>query len=313
VLLLFGTSNKIFSFRKHQHVNNERCCPSAVTKEKIFCARNLEIHPLSTSIIIILLSSSSAVHFCFETAYHNMASRKVCAMDFCSLADAISTKEIWACSNAFLTTVDVDNPAYCPLDTVVFNKDTNRYETTEVSLLTEDDFILQALVMWNLYRMEQGWGIQKCLAQLSVWQGKTAATTERSTLKNLWKKEATSKFVGKGLNHQDNFDTFRKYYHGTRGKTYRWARRSNTMHSNVHMLAEQSTVQWALDLQQQGSTHYRELAAAVIRVQYNMVDDGGDVTTVPKLLYQAAMTSAGDGSFCSDAMTALETASDSNP
>jgi hypothetical protein len=279
--------------------------------------RELVIHPLSTSIIIIILlsssSSSSAVHFCFETAYHNMASREVCEVDFRNLADAISTKEIWACSNAFLTTVDVDNPAYCPLDTVVFNKDTNRYETTEVSLLAEDDFILQALVMWNLYRMEQGWGVQKCLAQLSVWQGKTAATTERSTLKNLWKKEATSKFVGKSLNHHDSFATFRKYYyHRTKGKTTRRVRRSNTKLSNVHVLAEQSTVQWALDLQQQGSTHYRELAAAVIRVQYNM-NDGGDVKLVPKLLLQAAMTSAGDGYFCRDAMRALETARDSDP
>jgi hypothetical protein len=231
----------------------------------------------------------------------------VCAQDFCDLADAISSKEIWACSDAFLTTVDMDNPAYSPLDTVVFNTDTNRYESTEVSLLAEDDFILQALVMWNLYRMEQGWGIKKCLGQLSVWEGKAAGT--ESTLKNLWKKEATSKFVGKGLNHQDNFDTFRKYYCGTQGKTYRWARRSNTMHSNVHVLAEQSTVQWALDLQ--GSTHYRELAAAVIRIQYILVMDGADITGVPTRLLQAATSSEGDGSFCRDAMRALETLSTS--
>jgi hypothetical protein len=225
------------------------------------------------------------------------------------LACAISSKEIWACSDAFLTTVDVDNPACSPLDTVVFNKDTNRYESTEVSLLAEDDFILQALVMWNLYRMEQGWGIQKCLRQLSVWEGKAAATEDTLTSKNLWKKEATPKFVGKGLNHQDNFDTFRKYYYGTQGKTYRWARRSNTMHSNVHVLAEQSTVQWALDLH--GSTHYRELAAAVIRIQYILVKDDADITVVPKLLLQAATTSEGDGSFCREATRALETASTS--
>jgi hypothetical protein len=235
-------------------------------------------------------------------------SMAVCAQDFCDLADAISSKEIWACSDAFLTTVDVDNPAYSPLDTVVFNTDTNRYESTEVSLLAEDDFILQALVMWNLYRMEQSWGVQKGLRQLSVWEGKAAAT--ESTLKNLWKKEATSKFVGKGLNHQDNFDTFRNYYYGTQGKTYRWARRSNTMHSNVHVLAEQSTVQWALDLR--GSTHYRELAAAVIRVQYILVmEDDADVTIVPKLLLQAATTSASDGSFCREATRAIEKAATS--
>jgi hypothetical protein len=235
-------------------------------------------------------------------------SMAVCAQDFCDLADAISSKEIWACSDAFLTTVDVDKPAYSPLDTVVFNTDTNRYESTEVSLLAEDDFILQALVMWNLYRMEQSWGVQKGLRQLSVWEGKAAAT--ESTLKNLWKKEATSKFVGKGLNHQDNFDTFRKYYYGTQGKTYRWARRSNTMHSNVHVLAEQSTVQWALDLR--GSTHYRELAAAVIRVQYILVmEDDADVTIVPKLLLQAATTSASDGSFCREATRAIEKAATS--
>lgn len=105
--------------------------------------------------------------------------------------------------------MDVDSPAYSPIETVVFNKDTLRYETTEPNLV-EDDFILQALVMWNLYRMDKAFGVAKGLQELSVYNGKRDASIKK--LQNLWASEITPQSVGKGLNHHDNFDAFHRFY-----------------------------------------------------------------------------------------------------
>ena len=102
-----------------------------------------------------------------------------------------------------------------PLDCVEFDKEKNRYQVTSAEDFTEDDVILQAMVVFALYRMEKGWGQKRSIKALSIWGGKPANDTddELFPLVNLWKEEirqrVSEKVIGlTTFNYFDNFDGF---------------------------------------------------------------------------------------------------------
>jgi len=155
--------------------------------------------------------------------------RDSCADDLALLA-LLDDDTVWKLSEAFLAANSIDDEAYLPLSNVVFNHTTNRYEAaTNTAGLNEDDWILHAMVMWNLRRLELGWGLQRMLRQLSIWANPECPS--ESNLPNHWraeiqklkttkkpekkkKKKKTTKrltetgtmMLGKGLENHDNFD-----------------------------------------------------------------------------------------------------------
>lgn len=194
------------------------------------------------------------------------------------------TAFIWTLSDVFLNYDPIDEAAYSPLSYIVFNETTKHYEEpdTENTIgLKPDDWILQAMVMWNLTRLQPGCGREKMLRQLTVWShpkkpseseqskifdseiqrlqtthkatGKRKASDHAETESKSRKKQKSGMvMLGKGLTHHNNFDTFCKFYAYTEDfeeDQQRWRRRSDTQLNWVHVLGEQSTVQWALQAQ----------------------------------------------------------------
>lgn len=241
----------------------------------------------------------------------------------------------------------MDDSCFSPLDSVVFNKKARRYvyqDNTKCKekLHYQDDFILQVMVIGNLHRLEFGIGGPSALRNLSVWAG-LDSTCE---LPNLWtkeieqlqKKQPTGKGSNKaklarGLHHQDDFDTFLKYY-CNKGKPLkgRWARQSNTHNhqSNfVHVLAEQSMVQWVLHYYG-NDYNMKELAVRVLSLQHrSIVEENSNVSSrsssdeeslllfhlpkdIPEVLLQVAISANGDGSFVKRALNALAGEDDDN-
>lgn len=184
------------------------------------------------------------------------------------------TEQVWACSDRFLSCVCVDDSAaYSPLEEVVWDKTTARYrcreDNDEMTGIQPDDFIVQAMVMWTLYRLEMGIGRPAALQQLSVWGATNQKRPNRSELPNLWEKETSNEdLVGRGLYHPDNFTTFCKFFSGCQEKTDNWARRplKADKRRNTYILADQSVVQWAV-AHCEVNPHYASLAAAVIRLE----------------------------------------------
>ena len=134
-----------------------------------------------------------------------------------------------------------------------WNEETKRYTFKNIEdeeddeEITEDDIILQAMMMLLLARMEQWWGQEKTVRQLSIWNHDKKPN--ESDCLNLWESEiqdliATKKLGKNSTNHQDNYCTFVQLYPVT--SEARWNRRSDTFLGQLHMLAEQATVQWAL-------------------------------------------------------------------
>ena len=182
--------------------------------------------------------------------------------------------------------------------------ETERRYRSKNENMKHDDFILQAMVMWNLYRLNQGWGRQKMLRQLTVWSNPKQKT--ESHLSNLWKEEIrdlqAAKKMGKTtLEHQDNFDTFCRFYTFTEDTSGRWARRSATHLNWLHILAEQATVQWALDAAKD-DPHLSELAACVIRIQWQTRNR----KQLPRLLLAEAFKSDGDEGYCKAVLKRME-------
>jgi hypothetical protein len=263
-------------------------------------------------------------------------SRKACAEIFEDLADVLLPGVIWNLSAAFLSSQSIDDPGFSPLDNVEWNLTAGRHESKDPT--NDDDCILQAMVMWNLYRLEKSWGRPKMLVsccfpfvadetkrvlfkfaslpffqwiishcffcfsffekQLSVWAHPKQPC--ESDLKNLWKDEIeTTKKLCKGLNHADNFDAFCRYYQGTNNFPSRWQRRSDTSLNYVHVFAEQATVQWALEVK---DPHLQELAAGVIRYQ----NEASDPKELGTLLLVVAERCGDDGSFCKQVLLTIE-------
>ena len=157
-----------------------------------------------------------------------------------------------------------------PLDFVQFNEERGRYEVEEGSNITEDDMIIQAMVMFALYRMEKGWGRGRSWKALSVWSGKPAIDADIFPLENLWKEEIQqtidNKQLGKNtLGHFDNLDNFPRFYGCSKG---RWSRRSSSYIGQVHIFAEQAAVQIALHLHKHVSREYALLASSIIHYAF---------------------------------------------
>jgi hypothetical protein len=98
-----------------------------------------------------------------------------------------------------------------PLDRVCYNEARRKYEykNDDGSSVNEDDFILQAMVMLLLYRLEFGLGKQMAMQQLSVWKGSAKKPT-KSTLPNLWEQDLVPS--KKQAGHIDNFYAFADCY-----------------------------------------------------------------------------------------------------
>jgi hypothetical protein len=157
-----------------------------------------------------------------------------------------------------------------PLDCVEFDKEKNRYQVTSTEDITEDDVILQAMVVFALYRMEKGWGQGRSVKALSIWGGKPANDTddELFPLVNLWKEEIrqciSEKMIGlTTLDHFDNFENFPRFYLRG-GPRSRWRRRSDSVIGQVHIFAEQAAIQLALHLHEHVSRDYAILSSLII-------------------------------------------------
>jgi hypothetical protein len=157
-----------------------------------------------------------------------------------------------------------------PLDCVEFDKEKNRYQVTSTEDITEDDVILQAMVVFALYRMEKGWGQGRSIKALSIWGGKPANDTddELFPLENLWKEEIrqciSAKMIGlTTLDHFDNFENFPRFYLRG-GPRSRWRRRSDSCIGQVHIFAEQAAIQLALHLHEHVSRDYAILSSLII-------------------------------------------------
>jgi hypothetical protein len=211
----------------------------------------------------------------------------VCTYD----SNSSKVKAPWKLSTTAFSGASIDET---PLDLIRYNASTRKYEYTEQTKKAdkrrkEDDFILQAMVMLLLYRLEFGLGKQLAMQQLSIWQG-TSKKPSHSKLPNLWEKDL--KASKKQAGHIDNFYTFADcYQRNTNGPGHIWNRRSTSVRSVLHEFAEQSVVQWALELMKQKEFFdYPFLAANVIKIAAAESSAGasGDLA---KLLYDAAVRS----------------------
>ena len=160
-----------------------------------------------------------------------------------------------------------------PLDVAQFNKNKGRYEVKEGSDVSDDDVIIQSMLIFALYRMEKGWGRKRAFQALSIWSGKPANDDADNifTLTNLWKDEIqkaiAEKKLGKNtLGHPDNFDNYPRFYGNSKG---RWGRRSSSYVGQVHMFAEQATVQIALYLHENVSEQYALLASMIVHFAFH--------------------------------------------
>ena len=205
--------------------------------------------------------------------------RDMIGLDISHLGEVICTSGNWN---------DVQQSSFesseiLPLDFVQFNEEKGRYEVEEGSNITEDDVIIQAMVMFALYRMERGWGRGRSWKALSVWSGKPANDADDIfPLENLWKEEIKqtidNKQLGKNtLGHFDNFDNFPRFF-GDSCKG-RWSRRSSSYIGQVHIFAEQASVQLALHLHNHISKDYALLASSIIHYAfYNEFDLMSDIS-----------------------------------
>lgn len=202
--------------------------------------------------------------------------RKIIVEEISRLGEILSLNTHWS-SVQFSSFKSGD---ILPLDFVQFNKRTGRYEVEEGSNVTEDDVIIQAMVIFALYRLEKGWGRERAIKALSVWRGKSKRGSYDADdifpLQNLWKEDiqqaiAEEKLGKTTLSHPDSFDNFPRFY----GTTQRnpWKRRSNTYKNQVHIYAEQAAVQMALHLHRHVSTDYSFLASTIIYYALQFYND----------------------------------------
>ena len=92
---------------------------------------------------------------------------------------------------------------------------TKRYTSCSSGSVTEDDIILQAMMMLFLTQMEQGWGVEKVCRQLCIWANEKKPTESDSV--NLWEDEIQGLIDKKQLSHNafahiDNYASFARLY-----------------------------------------------------------------------------------------------------
>jgi hypothetical protein len=81
--------------------------------------------------------------------------------------NVLATKLVFQYSDAVFT----GDEFVSPLQFAQWDEATKRY-TSCSSIVTEDDIILQAMMMLFLTQMEQGWGVEKVCRQLCIWKKK---------------------------------------------------------------------------------------------------------------------------------------------
>ena len=181
-----------------------------------------------------------------------------------------------------------------PMDFVQFDNETNRYQVKEEMKeeIVEDDIILQAMVVFSLYRMEKGWGKGRSYKAFSIWGGDPAEDEDDSfPLQNLWEEEIQQKIAQKKLGpttlkHFDNFDVFPKFYL-PESRRNRWKRRSDSHVGQVNILAEQAAIQVALYLHEK-SRDYATLASLIISTALS--GDGETMNEITMFLLNAALS-----------------------
>lgn len=186
-----------------------------------------------------------------------------------NLADKLYGNLAFNCSNKFTTTMA--NPA---LDVVKWNESKLRYEVPTKSGYTNDDAILQAMVMlFIIGRMQYGWGLELTCRQLSTWCHPKKPSTNKDNLLNLWQSEieilVANKQLGKTtLNHHDNYCSIAHIYRSegfTNHGGAKWQRKSTSFLGKLHEISEQATIQWALS-QKDVDPYMSEVAIVIIKL-----------------------------------------------
>ncbi|KAL3903767.1 MAG: hypothetical protein SGILL_010321 [Bacillariaceae sp.] len=175
-----------------------------------------------------------------------------------------------------------------PLDCVTFDEKTKRYKVSEASGFTEDDAILEALVMFFLFaRLKFGWGLKDACSQLSVWCKKSgkrkreddaentlngSGNRNPNQLDNLWSEEMKTFGLEKQLSHQDNFDAIRTVFVND-ASGGGWDRRSfagkkPSKRSRLHELTEQAAIQWALQKKEKDTDRYMIIGPSMLIKMY---------------------------------------------
>jgi len=236
-------------------------------------------------------------------------------------------RSCWDLSESFwLGEVDDDDEeergGEFPIQSVRFDKKDRRYHSTS-KLFKDDDVILQAMVMMALWRFENTYGVQTMLQQLSLYnnsgsenQESNSASSTTTDLPNLWEEEIqnliSNKKLGKTtLHHKDNYDSFQKLY-ATSEPPSTWARRSKTFKSNVHVLAEQASIQFVTE-RLVDDRDLVELSATVIRFCHQFEPSSPDMAYLCiKVLWKAALMadSGNGGTFATIAMRLISTSSE---
>ncbi|KAL3940407.1 MAG: hypothetical protein SGARI_000979 [Bacillariaceae sp.] len=251
------------------------------------------------------------------------------------------------CSGNFKTSKKYTQDPYdddedTPLDCVTLNEKTMRYEVSKDSGFTNDDAILEALVMFFLFaRLKYGWGLEKTCLKLSVCsiipKSKASKSGKRkrdddeenaqngaslsddgpTKLEDIWAEEIERLGVRKQLNWNDNYDAIRKIFpflpHPASGS---WRRRSfvgkknkkQSVKSLLHVFVEQSAIQWALANREDDP--YLSCAPSLILkicAQYptNTIEFDGLSWHIQTVLFDAAKQDDGDD-FYRLAVNALE-------
>lgn len=133
------------------------------------------------------------------------------------------------------------------LERTKFNAENRRYEGSAL----EDDFISQSMLALFLFRYAHGISVLSMARHLSPWRDRDGQCSCVSPLTNLWKQEIASlqnsKKLGKTAFERTAIDDFDSFAKGYPLYTYStgWGRRSRCMRSNLHLLAEQASVQFA--------------------------------------------------------------------
>ena len=207
----------------------------------------------------------------------------------------------WNLSKAFCRP-DAAEPGDNPLGVAAFDQKTLRYISTDPQI-KPDDIICQSMVVMTLWRLQEGHGAPTMLQNLSIWQEDKKPS--KSNLVNLWETEI-QQLIQKNqlgrptLSHHDNYDSFHHFYPSTPPSA--WARRSTSFKSQVHVLAEQAAVQFALSLADQ---HLQLLAASVVKLCLGL-DHHDELNGLTDLLLRAANRADSSDSASFTALVAHE-------
>eukprot|EP00581_Thalassiosira_minuscula_P017777 CAMPEP_0183722758 /NCGR_PEP_ID=MMETSP0737-20130205/14630_1 /TAXON_ID=385413 /ORGANISM="Thalassiosira miniscula, Strain CCMP1093" /LENGTH=379 /DNA_ID=CAMNT_0025952993 /DNA_START=18 /DNA_END=1154 /DNA_ORIENTATION=+ len=201
-----------------------------------------------------------------KTTKQKEGPRQLIASDISYLPDTLCNSGNWDLRPTSFQAREV-----WPLEVAQFNAGKGRYEVKYESGVTEDDVIVQSMIVCLLYRMEKGWGKARSFQALSIWSGKRANANDVDDdfpLDNLWEDEIQSlireKKLGKNtLKHNDNFDNFPRLYGCSKGRR---ARRAGSFIGRVHIFAEQAAVQMALHLHRNVSKAYSFLSAVIVHM-----------------------------------------------